>query len=102
MQPIVEASERFFGESSSDRTGPYYKKAFEQLFPEKPVPDVVGAPCCAEFAVTADKIRERPRSDYVRYREWLMTTKLPDNISGRILEYAWHGELQPYPQTSTP
>ena len=32
----------------------------------------------------------RPKSDYEDYRRWLLETRLPDDISGRILEYSWH------------
>ncbi|KAF2502337.1 hypothetical protein BU16DRAFT_554403 [Lophium mytilinum] len=67
-----------------------YKQAFEVLFPEKEVPKIVGVSCCAQFAVTKEKIRERPKSDYERYREWLLETPLVDSISGRIFEYSWH------------
>lgn len=76
--------------SEEARAGTFYKPAFEGLFPGVPVPEVIGASCCAQFAVTADKIRERPKSDYETYRHWLLETKLPDDISGRILEYSWH------------
>jgi hypothetical protein len=76
--------------SEEARAGAFYKPAFEELFPGVPVPEVIGASCCAQFAVTADKIHERPKSDYDNYRRWLLETKLPDDISGRILEYSWH------------
>jgi hypothetical protein len=76
--------------SEEARAGAFYKPAFEELFPGEPVPEVIGASCCAQFAVTANKIRERPKSDYENYRRWLLETKLPDDISGRILEYSWH------------
>lgn len=79
--------------SSSDaRAGTFYKHAFEYLFPGMPVPEEVGASCCAQFAVTAEKIRERPKKDYERYRRWLLETKLTDDLSGRIMEYSWHSK----------
>jgi hypothetical protein len=67
-----------------------YPQAFRELFPGEQVPDVVGVACCAQFAVTRDKILERPIEDYKRYRQWLLDTPLDDDISGRILEYSWH------------
>lgn len=70
----------------------YYKEAFESLFPGEQVPEEVGAPCCAEFAVADRVIRQRPRSDYERYRRWLIETDLSDYVSGRILEYSWHSK----------
>lgn len=70
----------------------YYKEAFESLFPGEQVPEEVGAPCCAEFAVTDRVIRERPRSDYERYRRWLIETDSSDYVSGRTLESSWHSK----------
>ncbi|KIV82142.1 hypothetical protein PV11_04270 [Exophiala sideris] len=54
-----------------------------------PIPPAISQPCCAQFAVSGARIRQRPREDYVRYRTWLMTTDLPDKISGRLMEYSW-------------
>lgn len=95
IRPLKE-----FDESSSDtdasgekRAGAYYKPAFEQLFPGVAVPETIGASCCAQFAVTAERIRERPLSDYESYRQWLLETPLSDHISGRIMEYLWHSML---------
>lgn len=76
----------------NSKTGAAYKDAFEALFPGRPVPEAVGASCCAQFAVTGDKVRQRPKTDYEAYRQWLMETELPDDISGRVLEYAWHSK----------
>ncbi|KAJ5088997.1 Lipase class 3 [Penicillium argentinense] len=70
--------------------GEYFKDGFMQLFPGVPVPDEVGASCCAQFGVSREKVLERPKSDYVRFREWLAATDLTDDLSGRIMEYSWH------------
>ncbi|KAH8787456.1 hypothetical protein F5882DRAFT_112436 [Hyaloscypha sp. PMI_1271] len=67
-----------------------YPAAFKALFPGEDLPDVVGVACCAQFALTRQKIRERPISDYHRYRNWIMNTHLEDHVSGRVLEYSWH------------
>ncbi|EGX53939.1 hypothetical protein AOL_s00004g598 [Orbilia oligospora ATCC 24927] len=67
-----------------------YAEAFRQLFPNMTIPDVVGTTCGGQFALAKWKILERPLEDYVRYRQWLMDTPLPDAISGRIFEYSWH------------
>jgi Protein of unknown function (DUF3431) len=72
------------------RTQRAYPAAFAELFPDHPVPDVIGVACCAQFAVTSAKIRERPLADYIRYQKWLMASELEDEISGRVLEYSWH------------
>ena len=52
------------------------------------VPHTVGTPCCAQFAVSAAQVRARPRSDYVKYRKWLIDTELESEDSGRVMEYS--------------
>ena len=63
--------------------------AWAELFPERPIPSVLAQPCCAQFALSAQRIRAVPRERYIYYREWLIRTKLEDKISGRIWEYIW-------------
>lgn len=57
--------------------------------------------CCSQFAVRRETIRLRPRAEYVRFREWLLVSPLGDDLSGRVLEYSWHGKEPlfyfPYP-----
>ena len=67
-----------------------YRGAFEELFPELAVPEEVGVTCCSQFALRRETIWQRPRSDYVRYRDWLLNSPLEDQLSGRVLEYSWH------------
>jgi hypothetical protein len=67
-----------------------YPAAFKALFPGEDLPEVIGVACCAQLAVTRQKVLERPISDYHRYRNWIMQTSLDDHISGRVLEYSWH------------
>lgn len=50
----------------------------------------VWAPCCAQFAVTKEKIYERPLADYVKIRQWIIETEKNDRQSGRVMEYMWH------------
>ncbi|RMJ26586.1 hypothetical protein PHISP_02518 [Aspergillus sp. HF37] len=63
---------------------------FMELFPGVTVPHVVGIPCCSQFAVSRKRIRDRPIEDYIRYRDWLLNTSLPTDVSGRVFEYSWH------------
>jgi hypothetical protein len=65
-------------------------ESWNDLFPEVEVPKVLKAPCCAQFALSRERIRSRPLSDYERYRDWLLHTPEPDHISGRIFEHLWH------------
>jgi hypothetical protein len=67
-----------------------YKKAYEQLFPGETVPEKIGVTCCSQFAVRRETILQRPKADYVAYRDWLVKAPLGDDISGRVLEYSWH------------
>ena len=88
IKPLAEEGEH----REAVHAGGDYKWAFQTLFPDKEVPKEVGVSCCAQFAATKEKIRERKKEEYVRYREWLMNTELADSISGRILEYSWHSK----------
>ena len=53
-------------------------------------PRLVGAACCAQFAVSRDQVLARPLSDYERFREWIVETEKSDAKSGRVLEFLWH------------
>ena len=72
-----------------------YGLAFAELFPNTPVPPTVAVSCCAQFALTRAKVLERPRADYERYRRWLLDSRWPDDVTGRILEYMWHSMFSP-------
>ncbi|KAI1437852.1 hypothetical protein GGR50DRAFT_610056 [Xylaria sp. CBS 124048] len=67
-----------------------YKQAFEELLPGERVPELVGVSCCSQFGVTRERVRRRPRADYVRFRDWLLHTPLDDALNGRVFEFAWH------------
>ena len=60
-----------------------------ELHPGVSPPHAISQPCCAQFAVSRDRIRANPRSEYIRYRDWLLSTSLEDTYSGRIMEYSW-------------
>ena len=61
-----------------------------KLFPTDPIPETLAQPCCAQFAVTRERIRSNPLRKYVFFRDWLLRTPLTDYYSGRIWEYLWH------------
>lgn len=65
-------------------------KSWPELFPMNPVPKVLSQPCCAQFAVSKDRIRSLPKARYIFYRDWLLRTPLSDYIAGRVWEYIWH------------
>lgn len=60
------------------------------LHSQTSAPAQVGAACCAQFAVSRDRVRQRPVSDYKWFRQWVMETDMNDAQSGRVLEFLWH------------
>ena len=54
------------------------------------LPDELAAPCSSQFAASRDTLRSIPLARWERYRTWLLETKIPDHISGRIWESTWH------------
>ncbi|KAF2183666.1 hypothetical protein K469DRAFT_689803 [Zopfia rhizophila CBS 207.26] len=57
--------------------------------PHVELPRTIASQCCAQFAVTRDAIRGRPKGEYERMRQWLVNTELINDISGRVLEKLW-------------
>jgi hypothetical protein len=64
-------------------------RAWGELFPDEAIPNVLAQPCCAQFALSRERIRSIPHARYVYYRDWLLGTDLSDYITGRIWEYLW-------------
>ena len=64
-------------------------KSWSELFPLDEVPQILAQPCCAQFALSRERIQAKPHAQYLWYREWLFSTKIHDNLSGRIWEYVW-------------
>ncbi|KAI1332457.1 hypothetical protein F5Y16DRAFT_420518 [Xylariaceae sp. FL0255] len=67
-----------------------YRKAFEDLFPDLSVPDIVAVSCCSQFAVSRETIQRRPKNEYMFFRRWLLDTPLADDLTGRVFEFSWH------------
>lgn len=66
-----------------------FAQSWMELFPGEPLPDVVSQPCCAQFAVSRERIQAVPRERYEEIRQWILDTPLEDKLSGRVLEYSW-------------
>lgn len=64
-------------------------KAWAEMFPGDPIPEALGAPCCAQFAVSKERILSIPKAKFEKYRNWLIHTSEVDWISGRVFEYFW-------------
>lgn len=67
----------------------YLAKSWKELFPLERFPAFLAQPCCAQFALSRERIRSIPLGRFTFYRDWIMKTPLTDYISGRILEYSW-------------
>ena len=68
----------------------YLSRVWEELFPSKGIPITLGAPCCAQYAISKERIRAIPLAKFVFIRDWLIRTPLTDYVSGRLWEYLWH------------
>jgi hypothetical protein len=64
-------------------------RSWSELFPLDPIPNVLAQPCCAQFALSRERIRALPLARFEFYRDWLLRTSLSDYISGRVWEYVW-------------
>ncbi|KAI8938081.1 hypothetical protein NX059_005752 [Plenodomus lindquistii] len=64
-------------------------KSWSELFPLDKVPTVLANPCCAQFALSRDRIQAIPYAQYIWYRDWVFNSRLPDRLSGRMWEYVW-------------
>ncbi|EFE34366.1 uncharacterized protein ARB_06766 [Trichophyton benhamiae CBS 112371] len=54
------------------------------------VPEHIGGVCCAQFAVTRERVQKRPREDYVRMREWALDARYTSFGVGWVFEQIWH------------
>lgn len=64
--------------------------AWKELFQNDQVPEILAAPCCAQFAASKAQIQQRPKAEYERFQSWLYSSELDDATTGRIFEYLWH------------
>lgn len=77
-------------ENSEKQEETMLARSWGEIFPDDPVPDVLAQPCCAQFAVSRERILAIPKARFVFYRDWVLRTELSDYISGRVWEYLWH------------
>lgn len=64
-------------------------QSWAELFPLDPIPTILAQPCCAQFAVSRERILATPKQRYIHMRDWVEHTELSDYLSGRIFEYLW-------------
>ena len=68
-----------------------FAQYWPRMFPESPeMPETIAAPCCSQFAVTRDAVRNRSRADYERYLDIVSYSNIDNYFLGRIFEYTWH------------
>ncbi|KAE8152888.1 hypothetical protein BDV25DRAFT_169871 [Aspergillus avenaceus] len=70
-----------------------FPEIYSELFGvnETEVPQKFAHQCCAQFAVTRERIRERPLSDYERILNWVENTHVTDSYGiGWTVEKIWH------------
>ncbi|KAK8068761.1 hypothetical protein PG994_005377 [Apiospora phragmitis] len=63
----------------------YFADVYAYLFSEQEnVPAHIGGICCAQFAVSRQRIRQRPRASYQRMLQWCATQNVTDSFGGRM------------------
>ncbi|KAK5706303.1 hypothetical protein LTR97_001290 [Elasticomyces elasticus] len=69
-----------------------YATAWQEFFLNETLPEAVGGPCCAQFAVTKEAVQRWPIDKYERIRHWVWTVDVGEASykAGLILEYTWH------------
>ena len=69
-----------------------YAQMWGLLFEQElgPMPEYVHAPCCAEFVVSAERVRKHSKQFYASLLDWLRHTSNDRFWAGRIFEYVWH------------
>lgn len=63
---------------------------WEEIHPGAPIPPSLSGVCCAQFALSRERIRQVPIERFLHYRRWLLNTGMDDQYSGRVFEYIWH------------
>ena len=64
-------------------------ESWNELFPLDPLPVALGQACCAQFALSKERVLSIPLGRFIFYRDWITRTPLSDYVSGRIWEYSW-------------
>jgi hypothetical protein len=67
-----------------------YAESYRQFFRTEEAPSEVGAPCCAQFAVSREQVLQRSKAEYEHFLSWVLASELDAAIAGRFLEFTWH------------
>ena len=64
-------------------------RSWYELFPSDSLPVVLAQPCCAQFAVSKERVLSISIERFVFYRDWLIGTAYSNYVSGRLWEFVW-------------
>ena len=80
----------------------WYHDYIEEYIPISKIPNnndfIYGYYGSAQFLVHRDIIRNLPKKFYKKLYDWIISTELENNISGRYLEWTWHIFWDIYPK----
>ena len=71
----------------------WYNTYIEKYIPMKSLPNqdwTLGHKGCAQFLVHESLIRMLPKEFYQDLYNWIITTNMTNDISGRFMEWTWH------------
>ena len=93
MQRAENASIGVTSRSLSRRSDPPVNAAIYEYWDEwfgVPMPEELTSACCAQFIVAKEAVWHQSKQKYIEFRQWLMTSDLPDRHSGMVFEKIWH------------
>lgn len=81
------------------RAWKWIKDNFNSIVSHLPLPNKLEFTACAQFIVSKQSILSNSIESYKHMMDWLESTELPDQITGRIFEYLWcyiftHNEIE--------
>jgi len=80
----------------------WYNKYIEKYIPIAKVPNntdfIYGYLGSSQFLVHKELIRNFPKNFYKNLYDWIISTDLPNALSGRYLEWTWHVFWDIYPK----
>ncbi|KAL4986593.1 hypothetical protein BDW68DRAFT_162901 [Aspergillus falconensis] len=71
----------------------FFPEVYQTIFDvsAEQVPEHIGNVCCGQFAVSRERIQQRPRRDYERMLKWAAETERTDSFGvGWVYEKIWH------------
>ncbi|KAI5236967.1 hypothetical protein E4T42_09314, partial [Aureobasidium subglaciale] len=90
INPLSPTDQDVFNNDPRAYFADYYMELFDVS--REQVPEHIGNVCCAQFAVSKDRILQRPKADYERMLHWAgkKHEHLDDFGVGWVFEKLWH------------